>query len=301
MRLLISGAGGLVGRTLCRGLSAAGRQVTPLVRRRPGDDPPANSVWWDPAGGELDRQGLEGHQAVIHLAGENIAAGRWTADRKKRIRESRVQGTALLADTLARLDKPPATLITASAVGYYGNRPPDEKVTEESSPGTGFLAEVCRQWEAASRPAADAGIRVISLRFGVVLHPGTGALARMLPVFRAGLGGQLGNGRQMMSWVAADELPALVSHLLEQGSISGPVNAVSPNPVSNKEFSRALGRVLSRPAMVPLPAVATRLMFGEMAQELLLDGVAAYPGVLLESGYRFTHPDLAPALRAMLG
>ncbi len=301
LRLLISGAGGLVGRTLGQGLSAAGHQVTPLVRRRQGEDPPAESVWWDPAGGELDRQGLEGHQAVIHLAGENLAAGRWTTARKKRIRESRVMGTALLAGALARLDDPPETLITASAVGYYGNRPPDQRITEESPPGSGFLAEVCGQWEAAARPAADAGIRVINLRFGVVLHPGDGALARMLPVFRIGLGGPVGHGRQMMSWITADELPPLVSHLLEHDSIRGPVNAVSPSPVSNREFGLALGRALSRPARLPLPAVAARLMFGEMAQELLLEGAAVYPRVLQDSGYCFTRPDLEPALRAMLG
>jgi len=301
MRLLVTGAGGLVGRTVCRGLAAAGHRITPLVRRRPGEQTPDKSVWWDPAGGDLDRQGLEGHEAVIHLAGESIAAGRWTTARKRRIRESRVRGTALLADALARLHAPPGTLIAASAVGYYGNRSPGQRVTEGSSPGSGFLAEVCRQWEAAAEPAAVAGIRVIHLRFGVVLHPGDGALARMLPVFRAGLGGPVGNGRQMMSWVAADELPPLMAHLLRQESLSGPVNAVSPNPVSNAGFGRALGRVLSRPARLPLPAMAARLLFGEMAQELLLDGAAVHPGVLLDSGYRFTHPELEPALRAMLG
>lgn len=300
MHLLITGASGLVGRTLSRGLMASGHTVTPLVRRRSGDQQTPGTAWWDPEGGELDLQGLEGHQAVIHLAGENIASGRWTAKRKKRILESRVRGTGLLAEALGRLEHPPHTLISASAVGYYGNRPADEVVTEQSSPGTGFLADVCRQWETAAVPAAAAGIRVINLRFGVVLDPGDGALAKMLPPFRLGLGGPVGNGRQMMSWITTGELTPLVAHLLENQSISGPVNAVSPSPVSNARFSRVLGRVLSRPARIPLPALAARLIFGEMARELLLGGARVDPLALRTSGYAFTHPELEPALRALL-
>jgi uncharacterized protein (TIGR01777 family) len=301
MRILISGAGGLVGQTLCKGLAAAEHQITPLVRRHAGKVIPPETVWWDPVAGELDLPGLEDHQAVIHLAGENIAAGRWTTARKKKIEESRVKGTDLLAGALARLPAPPRTLISASAVGYYGNRPPEERLDEASSPGTGFLADVCRRWESAAGAAADAGIRVINLRFGVVLHPGKGALARMLPVFRAGLGGPVGHGRQMMSWITADELPALVAHLLAAEKVTGPVNAVSPHPISNADFGRTLGRALSRPSWLPLPAMAARLMFGEMAQELLLGGAAVLPRALLDSGYSFTHPELEPALRAMLG
>jgi len=300
MRLLITGAGGLVGRTLSRGLSAAGHEITPLVRRRSGAAAPEDSTWWDPEGGDLDRHGLEGHQAVIHLAGENIASGRWTTSKKRRILESRVKGTGLLAGALARLETPPRVLISASAVGYYGNCPPQETVTEQSAPGTGFLADVCRRWEGATGAARGAGIRVINLRFGVILDPRLGALAKMLPAFRFGLGGPVGNGRQMMSWIAAGELPPLVNHLLEVEALDGPVNAVSPIPVSNAGFGRILGRVLSRPAKLPLPAFAARLIFGEMAGELLLGGAAVQPRALLDSGYRFTHPDLEPALRSML-
>jgi uncharacterized protein (TIGR01777 family) len=300
MHLLVTGAGGLVGRILSRGLSAAGHQITPLVRRRPGNAAPQGSTWWDPQGGSLDLRFLEGQQGVIHLAGENIASGRWTTAKKRRILESRVRGTELLAGSLARLETPPRVLISASAVGIYGSRSPEEMVTEQSARGAGFLADVCRQWEAATGAAAEAGIRVINLRFGVVLDPDQGALAKMLPAFRLGLGGPVGNGRQMMSWIAADELPALVSHLLAHESIRGPVNAVSPHPVSNMEFGTSLGRVLSRPAILPLPAFAARLAFGEMARELLLGGVAVLPQVLLDSGYRFANPELEPALREML-
>jgi len=301
MRILLTGASGLVGRTLGPGLAAAGHEAVPLVRRRSGASPAAGAVWWDPASGELDREGLAGFDAVIHLAGENIAGGRWTAARKQRILDSRVRGTGLLAGALAGQDRPPSVLIAASAVGFYGNRPPQEQVTEASPPGSGFLADVCRQWEAAAAPAAEAGIRVVNLRLGVVLHPEDGALARMLTPFRLGLGGPVGSGKQMMSWIAAAELPPLVLHLLGNPGITGPVNAVAPNPVDNAGFGRTLGRVLSRPAVAPLPAFAARLLFGEMADELLLGGVAAQPQVLLDSGYTFKHPTLEPALRELLG
>lgn len=300
MRLLITGAGGLVGRTLSQGLSSAGHEITPLVRRHSGAAAPNGATWWNPVGGDLDTPGLEGYGAVIHLAGENIASGRWTAARKQLILESRVNGTRLLAGALTRLKAPPRVLISASAVGYYGNCPPEEIVTEQSAAGTGFLADVCRQWEEATGAAADAGIRVITLRFGVVLDPDRGALAKMLPAFRFGLGGPVGSGRQMMSWIAAGELPTLINHLLEGETIAGPVNAVSPAPVSNAGFGRILGRVLSRPAKLPLPAFAARMIFGEMAGELLLGGAAVLPRALLDSGYRFTHHDLEPALREML-
>jgi uncharacterized protein (TIGR01777 family) len=301
MRILLTGAGGLVGRTLTAGLARTGHEVVPLVRRRSGGSRPRGGPWWDPAAEELDRAGLEGFDGVIHLAGENIAAGRWNADRKKRIRESRTRGTALLAGALAGLDRPPKVLFSASAVGYYGNRPPGERLTEDDPPGSGFLADVCRQWEAAAGAARQAGIRVVFLRFGMVLDPHDGALAKMLTPFRLGLGGPVGSGEQMMSWIAAAELPTLVEHLLVDESLVGPVNTVSPSPIANAAFGRTLGRVLSRPAVAPMPAFAARLLFGEMADELLLGGAAVLPRALEASGYRFRHPELEPALREMLG
>jgi len=300
MRILISGAGGLVGRTLTSGLGQAGHEITPLVRCRPGQAPPDDAPWWDPANDRIDLKTLEGLEAVIHLAGENIAGGRWTAARKRRIEESRVRGTGLLASALAGLAAPPKVLISASAVGFYGNRPPDEVVNESSPAGSGFLARVCEGWEAAAGAAAEAGIRTVLLRFGVILHPREGALARMLPPFRFGLGGPVGNGRQMMSWIAADELAPLALHLLEQDGMAGPVNAVAPAAISNAGFGRTLGRVLRRPAVLPLPAFAVKLLFGEMAEELLLGGAAVEPRALLDTGYTFTRPELEPALRSML-
>lgn len=301
MRILVTGANGLVGRTLATGLAEAGHAIVPLVRRRSGEDRPDDGPWWDPAAGELDRTGLEGFDAVIHLAGENIAAGRWTAERKKRIRESRTRGTALLAEALAGLDRPPKALLSASAVGYYGNRPPGERLTEDAPPGSGFLADVCRQWESAAGAARQTAIRVVFLRFGVVLDPHDGALAKMLTPFRLGLGGPVGSGKQMMSWIAAAELPPLVGHVLADETLAGPVNTVTPTPIANADFGRTLGRVLSRPASAPMPAFAARLLFGEMADELLLGGAAVLPRVLETSGYRFRHPELEPTLREMLG
>jgi uncharacterized protein (TIGR01777 family) len=301
MRIAVSGSTGFIGAALCRHLESTGHEVTPIVRRPPPAAAAARVVGWDPDRGEIDRQGLEGHDAVVHLAGENIGAGRWNSRRKRRIRESRQRGTALLAATLAGLRQPPRALVSASAIGFYGDRPPEVTLDEAAGPGAGFLAAVCIDWEEAAAPARLAGIRVLHPRFGVVLDPDDGALARMLPVFRLGLGGRTGDGRQVMSWIALEEVPRALLHLLEQEAIDGPVNIVAPVPVTNAEFAAALGRALRRPAFLPLPALAVRLLLGEMGRELLLSGARVVPSRLLESGYRFLHPDLEEALRAMLG
>jgi len=298
MRVAVSGSTGLVGSEVVASLSTAGHEVVRLVRRSPA--PGEKAVRWDPAKGEVDAAGLEGFDAVIHLAGENVGAGRWTPARKAAIRDSRVNGTRLLCDALAGLARPPKTLVCASAVGYYGDRG-GETLAEESPPGTGYLAEVCREWEAASAPAARKGIRVVALRIGMVLSPEGGALPRMLPLFRAGLGGVLGGGRQYVSWVALDDLPNILLHALQRGDLTGPVNAVAPRPVTNREFTVALGKVLARPTPLPVPAFALRLAVGrEMADALLLASARVVPRRLEETGYRFRFPELGGALHHLL-
>ena len=298
MRVAVSGSTGLVGAEVMATLSAAGHEVLRLVRRAPA--PGENAVRWDPEKGEVDAAGLEGLDAVVHLAGENIASGRWTAARKAAIRDSRVNGTRLLCGALAGLLRPPKTLVCASAIGYYGDRGAD-LLTEESPHGAGFLPEVCREWEAAMVAAARREIRVVALRIGVVLSPRGGALRRMLPPFRAGLGGVLGNGRQYVSWIALDDLAGVVLHALRSGDLRGPVNAVAPVPVTNRELTEALGRVLSRPTLFPVPAFALRLALGEMGDALLLASTRVAPRRLEETGYRFRFPELPAALRHLLG
>jgi uncharacterized protein (TIGR01777 family) len=299
MRVALTGSTGLVGSEVVTVLSTAGHEVVRFVRRVPA--PGEKAVRWDPAKREVDAAGLEGFDAVLHLAGENVGAGRWTAARKAAIRDSRVNGTRFLCDTLAGLARPPKTLVCASAIGIYGDRG-EEPLTEESPPGTGFLAEVCREWEAASAPAARKGIRVVALRFGVVLSPKGGALARMLPLFRAGLGGVIGGGRQYVSWVALDDLPLILLHAVQRGDLIGPVNAVAPRPATNREFTEALGKALSRPTPLPVPAFALRLAVGrEMANALLLASARVLPKRLEETGYKFRFPELGGALRHLLG
>jgi uncharacterized protein (TIGR01777 family) len=297
MRVAVSGSTGLVGSQVVASLSAAGHEVVRLVRRAPA--PGERAVRWDPVKREIDAAGLEGLDAAVHLAGENIASGRWNAARKAAIRDSRVDGTRFLCDALAGLARPPKTLVCASAIGYYGDRG-GESLTEESPPGKGFLAEVCREWEAASAPAARKGIRVVLLRIGVVLSPRGGALSRMLPPFRAGLGGVIGGGRQYVSWVALDDLVGIVLHALRSGELRGPVNAVAPVPVTNREFTEALGKVLSRPTLLPVPAFALRLAVGEMADALLLASTRVVPRRLEGTGYPFRFPELPAALRHLL-
>ncbi len=295
MKYLVSGAGGLIGSALVPSLTADGHRVTRLSR----SDGSAGSVRWDPATGATDLPGIEGHDAVVHLAGENIA-GRWTAAKKRRISESRITGTRTLCEALVALERPPRALVCASAIGYYGDRG-DEIHTEASPAGTGFLAEVCRRWEDAAAPAAARGIRVVHLRFGVVLSRDGGALARMLTPFRLGLGGRIGDGAQSMSWIAIDDVVGVIRHALTSDDLSGPVNAVSPAPVTNREFTATLARVLSRPAVFPMPAMAARLAFGEMADALLLASARVTPARLLSTSYAFRCTTLEGALRHVLG
>ncbi len=293
----LTGGSGLIGTRLRQALTRRGDRVVSFVRdparAGPGDR------FWDPASGHLDALAVEGLDAVVHLAGEPIASGRWTAARKRRILESRVRSTRLLCDALATAQEPPSVLISASAIGYYGDRG-EAWIAEESEPGEGFLAEVCVAWEEATQAARAAGIRVGLARIGVVLAPEGGALARMLPIFRLGLGGRLGNGRQYLSWIGIDDAVAALEHALDCEALSGPFNLVGPKPVTNAEFTRTLSRVLSRPAVLPAPSLALRLAVGEMAQALLLDSARIAPRRLQSTGFRFRHPDLEGALRSLL-
>jgi uncharacterized protein (TIGR01777 family) len=299
MRVAITGSTGLVGSGVVNYLSSGGHEVVRLVRRLPAPGENA-AVRWDPVTREIDAAGLEGVDAAIHLAGENVGSGRWTAARKAAIRDSRVNGTRFLCDSLARLARPPKALVCASAIGIYGDRG-EETLTEASPTGKGFLAEVCREWEAASAPAAKKGIRVVALRIGMVLSSKGGALSRMLPLFRSGFGGVLGSGRQYVSWIALDEIPLALLHALHCGDLRGPVNAVAPRPVTNREFTEALGKALSRPTPLPVPAFALRLAVGaELADALLLASARVVPRRLEETGYPFRYPDLPAALRHAL-
>ena len=289
----ITGASGFIGHALVERLRANGTRVRRLVRSPRSDSP--DDIVWDPMRGVLAARDLEGAEAVIHLAGEPIAH-RWTSARRKAIRDSRVRGTELLARAIAALERKPNVLLSGSAVGFYGDRG-DEAVGEESAPGKDYLAGVAREWESATGAAKDAGVRVVLLRSGIVLNPHGGALERMLPPFRLGVGGPLGSGRQWMSWIAlADHLRAM-EHALATTGLHGPVNFVAPNPVTNAEFAGTLGRVLGRPSLVPVPAFALELLYGEMARATLLAGQRVLPKALLRSGFRFEHPTLEEALR----
>ncbi|MEB3327684.1 MAG: TIGR01777 family oxidoreductase [Candidatus Sericytochromatia bacterium] len=295
-RILVSGASGLIGRALVAFLQGGGHEVVRLVRRPAGP----GEVQWDPERGVLDPQALEGFDAVVHLAGEGIAEGRWTAERKARILRSRTEGTRVLSAALAGLARKPEVLISASAIGFYGDRG-NEPLDETAEPGRGFLADVTRAWEAAAAPAQDAGIRVVWLRTGIVLSPRGGALAQMLPPFQLGLGGPVGSGRQVMSWIALDDLVGAIHHALFTPALRGPVNGTAPAPVTSTEFGRVLGHVLGRPAVLPLPGLAVRTLFGEMGEALLLGGARVQPGALTASGFTFLCPSLEQALRHELG
>lgn len=291
MNVLVSGASGFVGSALVPILNRAGHRVTPLGRKN------SRVPWWNPAANEIDL-GSDPIDAVIHLAGESIAQ-RWTAAAKERIRESRVDGTRLLATALANRTPRPRVLLCASAIGIYGDRG-DEVLTEGSRAGDGFLAELCREWEAAPLPAADADIRVVNMRFGVLLDPSGGALKNMLPPFRAGVAGRLGSGKQFISWATRHDAVRAIDHALNAPELRGPVNVVSPHSVTNAEFTRTLARVLGRPAILHMPAFALRLLAGEMANEALLASARVLPEQLAKGGFRFEDAEIEPALRKLL-
>ena len=297
MKILVSGSHGLVGKALINSLTTDGHEVLRLVRRARAFG--AAEVEWHPNEGQIDAQHLEGLDVVVHLAGESIASGRWTDSKKRAIRESRVKGTSLLSEVLAHLSRPPSVLLSASAIGYYGDRG-DEVLTEQSAPGEDFLSSVCVEWENATKPAMEKGIRTIHSRFGVILDPAGGALAQMLTPFRMGIGGRVGTGKQWMSWIALGDVVNGLKFVIADKHVQGAVNFVAPNPVTNAEFTKTLGRVLSRPTWFPVPAFGARLAFGELADALLLSSQRVEPSVLEDKGFLFSWPTLEPALRHLL-
>lgn len=291
----VTGASGLLGNTLRHFLEAGGHRVIRLARRRK-----EGAAFWDPEKGEIDAGSLQGIDGVVHLAGEPLFGLRWTEEKKARILESRRKGTELLSRTIAGLSRKPAVLVSASAVGYYGDRGP-AVITEESAPGKGFLPRVCKQWEEATAPARRGGIRVVNLRTGMVLTARGGALGTMLLPFKIGLGGRLGSGRQYVSWIDLDDEVGLIYHALATPGVKGPLNATAPHPVPNNTFTDTLGRVLGRPTLIPVPALGIRALFGEMGQALLLDGARVVPEKAEETGFEFRYPSLEESLRFQLG
>ena len=300
MKILISGSSGLVGRALTAALEEGGHESVGLVRPDSrGARGGGGGVAWDPRAGTIDQDSLEGFDAVVHLAGENIVSRRWSDEQKARIRDSRVGGTSLLAGALAALDRKPRAMVCASAAGYYGDRG-SEILRDDAAPGEGFLADSTREWEEAARPAADAGIRVVNLRIGVALSARGGMLKRVLPIFRLGLGGRLGSGEQYMSWIEMDDLTRAIMWAVERDELAGGVNAASPNPATNADFTRALGAALRRPAGLAVPEFALRLTQGEVT-DAILSSVRMTPARLLRSGFEFDCPDIESALRRVLG
>jgi len=293
MKILISGSHGLVGTALIKSLEADGHDIFRLVRHYPHSP---SEIEWSPDRYSIALSLIEGFDAVVHLAGESIAEGRWTDEKKKRIRESRVKGTRLLGDALANLTQQPKVMISASAIGYYGDRG-EESLTEASSPGDDFLSDVCVEWEKATDLAKEKGIRTVNSRFGIILDKDGGALRKMLTPFRMGIGGRIGDGKQWMSWIALDDVVAGIKFSLTNDSLRGPVNFVAPNPVRNAEFTKTLGRVLSRPTIFPIPAFGVRLVFGEMADALLLSSQKVHPNHLMEANYQFQYSQLDEALK----
>ncbi|TWT34201.1 TIGR01777 family oxidoreductase [Blastopirellula retiformator] len=295
MKIAITGASGMVGKQLSAFLSTGGHEVIPVTR-----SPNKEGVYWNYKQGEIDAASLTGVDAVVHLAGESIADGRWTEEKKAQIRDSRVDGATFLASELAKLPTPPQTFVCASAIGYYGDSG-DEIVDEQSIAGEGFLPDVCRAWELACEPAALAGIRVVNTRLGLVLSPQGGALAKMLTPFKLGVGGVIGSGKQYWSWITIDDVIGGIHHCLMNESLSGPVNLTAPDPATNREFTKTLGRVLHRPTVLPVPEFAAKMAMGEMANDLLLASSRVMPTRLRETGYQFRDPELEPALRRLLG
>lgn len=296
LRVLVSGSSGLIGSAVVDGLVGYGHQVVRLVRRPAR----AGEVRWDPERDALEPGDVAGVDAVVHLAGEPLGAKRWSPAQKQRILDSRVKGTRLLAQTVARLDPRPRVFVSGSAVGYYGLRG-DEILTEASSPGSGFLAEVTGQWEAATLAAEQAGIRTVHLRTGIVVSARGGAMGRMLPLFKLGLGGRLGRGDQWWSWIMLEDEVGIIIHALTEESLRGPVNATAPNPATNREFTKVLAGVLGRPAVLPVPRLALALVMGaELTKEVILAGQRVLPTAAQASGYQFISPELEPGLRRVL-
>jgi len=292
MKTAIAGSSGLIGSALIPSMEEDGAEVTRLVR----DSPKAGEIEWHPNQDAIEPDKLEGFAAIINLAGENVAEGRWTDEKKRKIHDSRVHGTHLISEAIARLKAKPQVFLCASATGIYGDRP-DETLDEHSESGGGFLAGVCREWEKATEPASQAGVRVVNLRLGPVLAPRGGMMEKMLTPFKMGLGGKIGSGKQYISWVSIDDVVAAMKLALRDESIRGPLNVVSPNPVTNEQFTKALGDVLSRPTVMAMPAFAARLAFGEMADEMLLTSQKVLPKRLQDAGFKFECPSLENALR----
>ncbi|MCH9011053.1 MAG: TIGR01777 family protein [Chloroflexi bacterium] len=297
MKVAVTGSSGLIGSAYVKAAKKAGIELVRLVRRDPS--PGQSEFRWDPEAGEIDEEGLAGVGAVVHLAGENIGARRWSNAQKARIRDSRVNGTKTISDAVARLDPRPDVLVCASALGYYGDRG-DDVLTEDAPAGSDFLARVGVEWENASRSASEAGVRVVNLRFGLVIGRDAPLLTRQLPIFKLGLGGKLGSGRQFFSWISIDDAVRAISYAVDTPTLVGPVNVCSPNPVTNAEFTKTFGRVLSRPAIFMVPRFALKAAFGEMA-DTMFGSVRMSPTKLVESGFQFQHPDLEGALRHALG
>ena len=298
MKILIAGSTGLVGTELTSFLRHQGHEVTSLTRSQKASD---QTLFWDPEAGILDETILDGFDAIINLAGENIANKRWDAKQKEKIRSSRVNSTNLLSKAIARLKNPPEVFICASAIGYYGDRPLEALTEDSLANKKDFLAETCKEWEDATKAASEAGVRVINTRFGIILSPKSGAMSKLLLPFQLGLGGIIGNGKQIMSWIALDDVVYAINYLIQDSSISGPVNFTTPEPVTNHEFTKTLGKVLNRPTIFPVPAFGAKLVFGEMADALLLSSAKVQPVKLIASRFKYAYPDLESALRHLLG
>jgi uncharacterized protein len=295
-RVIVTGASGLIGTALCAALSAAGHPVTKLVRRSPG----VGEAQWDPAAGTIDAAALDGAWAVVHLAGEGIGDAKWTAEHKAKVLGSRVTGTTLIASTIAGLTNKPSVFASGSAIGFYGDRG-GETITEESSVGTGFLADVVRQWEACAQPAVQAGVRTVFLRTGIVMSTKGGALKAQLLPFKLGLGGRFGSGQQFLPWISIDDEVRAIIHCLTTESLRGPVNLTAPKPVTNAAFTKSLGAALHRPTLIPTPLFPVKLLYGaEMVKEMILSGADVRPTALLASGFTFNHPELGAALAHVL-
>ncbi len=297
LRIAITGSTGLVGTACVNYFSSHGHNITRIVRLESNFVSKDQVVYWDVKTRKIDREALEGHDAIIHLAGANIADERWTEEYKEQIHSSRIHSTVFLAETLAKLEAPPKVFISASAIGYYGNIDDVKRVDESHPPAQDFLAKVCQDWEKATEAASQAGIRTVMMRTGVVLSGKGGALMKMLPIFNLGLGGKLGRGNQVMSWVALDEIPLIINAIITNSNISGPVNVVSPFALSNAEFTKVLGNVLGKPTIFPVPSLAVKVMFGEMGKTLLLEGARVEPRKLTDNGYNFKYSSLENVLR----